>query len=178
MTILVHLALTFALLSLLSIGGANATVPEIHRQLVEVHHWMDDKTFADLIAIGQAAPGPNVLIVSMIGWHMAGVAGLLVATAAIVAPSAVLAIAVGRLMTRYEASETIALVRRALAPIAVGFMLASGVVMTKASFEGPLSVLIVACVAAAVYGTKVSPVWGILAGCALGAAGHALRMHA
>ena len=176
MTILVHLALTFALLSLLSIGGANATVPEIHRQLVEVHHWMDDKTFADLIAIGQTAPGPNVLIVSMIGWHMAGVAGLLVATAAIVGPSAVLAIAVGRLMTRYEASETIALVRRALAPIAVGFMLASGVVMTKASFEGPLSVLIVACVAAAVYGTKVSPVWGILAGCALGAAGHALRM--
>ncbi len=178
MTILVHLALTFALLSLLSIGGANATVPEIHRQMVEVLHWMDDKTFANLIAVGQTAPGPNVLIVSMIGWHMAGLAGLLVATAAMVAPSAVLALAVGRLMTRFETSGSIALVRRALAPIAVGFMLASGVVMTKASFEGPVSLLIVACVAALVYSTSTSPYWGILAGSVIGAAGHALHIFA
>lgn len=176
MTVLVQLALTFGLLSLLSIGGANATIPEIHRQMVEVLHWMDDATFAKLIAIGQTAPGPNVLVVSMIGWHVAGVGGLLLATAAFVGPSAVFAVVVGRLMTRYEKLRGIALARRALAPIAVGLMLASGVVMTKVVFDGPLSLAIVASVAVLVYTTKTSPYWGILAGGCVGVAGHALHL--
>ena len=120
MSIIGQLARTFGVLSLLSVGGANATLPEIHRQVVGAMHWMSDATFANLVAIGQTAPGPNVLIVSMIGWHMAGVPGMLVATLAVVLPSAALALVLGRLMTRYAALEWIALARKALAPIAVG----------------------------------------------------------
>ena len=75
-----QIAITFATLSLLAVGGANAVVPDMHRQVVETLGWMDNATFANLFAIAQAAPGPNVLVVSLIGWHVAGFAGLLVAT--------------------------------------------------------------------------------------------------
>ena len=178
MSIIGQLVRTFGVLSLLSIGGANATIPEIHRQIVGGLHWMNDNTFADLVAIGQTAPGPNVLVISMIGWHMAGLAGMLTATIAIVLPSAVLALILGRLMTRYAALEWIGLARKALAPIAVGFMLASGFVMTRASFEGSLSLVIVVAVAGLVVFTKTSPVWGIMAGALVGVVGQVLHVFA
>ena len=124
------------------------------------------------------APGPNVLVISMIGWHMAGVTGMLAATVAIVLPSTMLALVSGRLMTRYAALEWIGPARKALAPIAVGLMLASGLVMMRASFEGILSLVIVAASAALVVLTKTSPFWGILAGALLGVFGHALHVFA
>lgn len=174
--VLGQIGLTFGLLSLISIGGANATVPEIHRQVVDVLHWMDDATFANLIAIGQTAPGPNVLIVSMIGWHVAGLLGLLVASVAIVLPSSLVAIAVGRLVTRFAAVEWIGVTRSALAPIAVGFMLASGYVMSRAAYEGLLSVGIVVSVAAMIALTRRSPLLGIAAGALIGILGHRLQV--
>ena len=170
MTVLFRLAATFGALSLLSIGGANATLPEIHRQIVEQLHWMSDATFADLVAIGQTAPGPNVLIVSMIGWHMAGLAGLLAATLAIIVPSSILALLLGRLMRRWTQTWWIGLVRRALAPVAIGLMLASGAVMTRAAYAGPLTLVIAASMAALVALTRWSPLWGIAAGAAAGIA--------
>jgi chromate transporter len=172
MNILLQLLLTFGLLSLLSIGGANATLPEIHRQVVDQLHWMDDATFVNLVAIGQAAPGPNVLIVSLIGWQAAGLAGLLAATLAIILPSSTLAIAVSRFMTRHEARESVVLVRRALAPVAIGLMLASGFVMMKAAYAGALTLVIAGATCATVYFTKASPLWGIAAGAILGIAAH------
>ena len=69
---------------MLAFGGANAVIPEIHRDVVAVSGWMTDQQFADLFAISQAAPGPNILIVSLVGYQVAGVAGALVTTAAIV----------------------------------------------------------------------------------------------
>lgn len=89
------LATTFAALSLVSIGGPTATLPEIHRQVVSVLGWMDDQTFAHLFAISQIAPGPNILVVSLIGWQVAGFAGLMVATLASLAPSSLLAFGAG-----------------------------------------------------------------------------------
>jgi chromate transporter len=76
------LAAHFALISLFAIGGAMAVVPEMHRQAVEVSGWMTDRQFADLFAIGQAAPGPNIIVVTLIGYQAAGVPGALVATLA------------------------------------------------------------------------------------------------
>ena len=168
----VQLLKTFGALSLMSIGGANAAVPEIHRQIVDGLHLMSDATFAKLIAIGQTSPGPNVLVVSMIGWSLAGLAGLLVATLAFIGPSGTLALATGRLMTRYETLGIVGRLRKALAPVAVGFMLASGVVMTQASYAGFLSLVIVAAVAALVLLTRISPFWGIFAGAFLGVAAY------
>ena len=174
MTIIAHLILTFGALSLLSIGGANATIPEIHRQVVDQLHWMDDATFVSLTTIGQTAPGPNVLIVSMIGWHMAGLAGLLAATIAIVLPSSLLAVAIGNLMARYEALAWIGGVRRALAPIALGLMLASGYVMAHAAYVGWLSLVLVLVATASVTLTRASPPLLIFAGAAIGVLAHHL----
>ena len=94
------LAATFGVMSLFAVGGANAAIPEMHRIAVEVQHWMTDKQFADLFAIAQLSPGPNVLIVSLIGYTVAGVAGALVATLSMCVPTAVLAYYVSRLLAR------------------------------------------------------------------------------
>ena len=83
---LLDLARHFLTLSLLSIGGANAIIPEIHLRAVEIEHWMTDADFSEMFARSQAAPGPNVLIVSLIGWKAAGVVGALVAMLAMCAP--------------------------------------------------------------------------------------------
>jgi chromate transporter len=85
--VLAELARTFATLSLVSIGGINVLLPEIRRQVVDVHGWMTDAVFAHTFAIASAAPGPNVIVVSLIGWQVAGWPGLLVATLAIMIPS-------------------------------------------------------------------------------------------
>ncbi|MBB4423468.1 hypothetical protein GGD66_002008 [Bradyrhizobium sp. CIR48] len=72
---------TFGLMSLFAVGGAAAAMAEMHRIAVEVHHWMTDKQFTDAYAIAQLSPGPNVLIVTLIGYAVAGIPGALAATA-------------------------------------------------------------------------------------------------
>jgi len=69
------IALLFSSLSLVAVGGANVVVPEMHRQAVDIGHWMTDTEFASLYAIVRAAPGPNMLISTLIGWKAAGLAG-------------------------------------------------------------------------------------------------------
>jgi len=76
--VLWFIAVRFALLSLFAIGGANAAIPEMHRLAVDAQHWMTDRQFADMFAISQVSPGPNVIIVTLIGYHVAGLAGALV----------------------------------------------------------------------------------------------------
>ena len=73
-------------MSLFAIGGANAAIPEMHRLAVEVRGWMTDRQFADMFAIAQVTPGPNVIIVTLIGYHVAGLLGALVATLAMCGP--------------------------------------------------------------------------------------------
>ena len=169
---LAQLVATFATLSLLSIGGVNATVPEIHRQVVDLHHWMDDRTFASLVAIAQVAPGPNLLIVSLIGWSLVGVLGLLAATLAMVLPSSLLALGAGRLLRRERLRDRVAPLRRALAPIALGLMAASSLVMARAAFVDAASLAITAAVAALAAFSKLSPLWSLG-----GAAALALGLH-
>ena len=93
---------TFGLMSLFAVGGAEAAVPEMHRIAVDVHHWMTDKQFADAYAISQLSPGPNVLIVTLIGYAVAGIPGALAATLAMCLPTALLAYYVSRLLSRPE----------------------------------------------------------------------------
>ena len=75
MSILVQLAGLFGRLSLLAVGGVNSTLPQIARDVVTEHHWLTAAQFAQLFAIANAAPGPNVMISTMIGAHLAGIAG-------------------------------------------------------------------------------------------------------
>ena len=88
---LVDLMLWFALLSLLSVGGMSSIMPEFQRVVVETNHWVTPAEFTQLFAVSQAAPGPNVLISSLIGWHVAGILGALAAFAAFALPASVLA---------------------------------------------------------------------------------------
>ena len=99
---LIALAGYFALLSLFAVGGANAAIPEMHRIAVEVMHWMSDRQFADSFAISQVSPGPNIIIVTLIGYHVAGLAGAAVATAAMCGPTCVLAFVVARTWDRFK----------------------------------------------------------------------------
>ena len=129
--LLVDLALQFLLLSLLSIGGANAIIPEMHLRAVDIEHWMTDADFSQMFALSQAAPGPNVLIVSLIGWKVAGVAGAIVSMLAMCGPSFVLTYQVARAWDRFRAAPLRIAIERGLAPVTVGLILSSGYVLTR-----------------------------------------------
>ena len=171
-----QLAATFASLSLVAIGGANAVIPGMHRQVVEGHGWMNDQTFVNLFAVAQAAPGPNVLIVSLIGWHVAGLAGLAVATFAMIGPSSLLAFAAGRLVARFSGSSTIRIMQSGLVPIMVGLILASGVVTGRAADRSLLQLAITAGTALFVLLSGRSPLWALAAAAALSVLGATLGL--
>ena len=88
--IVLALFIEFVVLSFVAFGGATALLPEMHRVVVLEHGWLDDTTFTHLYAIAQAAPGPNVLVVTLIGWKVAGLAGALATTLAMCLPMSVL----------------------------------------------------------------------------------------
>lgn len=160
------IAQVFAVLSLVSIGGANATLPEIRRQVVDVHGWMGDAGFADAFAISHAAPGPNIIMISLIGWQVAGLAGLLVATLAIVVPSCTLAFVVSRTLTRWAEHPAVGLVKAGLVPVALGLILASGVAMMRTAAQDVTGVCIGLGTAAFVVLSRRNPLWALAAGSA------------
>jgi chromate transporter len=162
---------TFGLMSLFAVGGANAAIPEMHRIAVDVQHWMTDKQFADVFAISQMSPGPNVLIVTLIGYAVAGVAGALVATLAMCVPTAVLAYCVSRLLTRSSHSPWPAIIQAALVPLSIGLMAASGLILALASDRNWMAALVAAVSAMLAFATGLNPFWLLLAGGCLGFAG-------
>jgi len=162
---------TFGLMSLFAVGGANAAIPEMHRIAVDVRHWITDRQFADIYAISQLSPGPNVLIVTLIGYAVAGVAGALAATLAMCVPTAVLAYWVSRLLTRSSHSRWPAIIQAALVPLSIGLMGASGLVLALTSDRTWMAGLVTAAVAGLAFATRLNPLWLLLAGGLLGFAG-------
>jgi chromate transporter len=134
---LLALALVFAPLSLLSIGGGAALLAEIEHQSVGVHAWTTQREFADLFAISRAAPGPGTMLSSLIGWEVAGLPGALTATVALYLPSSLLVYGAARLWRRWRGSVWHSAVERGLAPIAAGLILASGIAVIRVSPGGP-----------------------------------------
>jgi chromate transporter len=88
---LITMAAFFAVTSLFAIGGANSAIPEIHRFAVDVQHWLSGRQFADSFALAQLTPGPNLIIVTLIGYHVSGIPGAVVATLAMCGPTSILA---------------------------------------------------------------------------------------
>lgn len=162
--VLASLAITFSMLSLVSIGGVNALLPEIHQQVVEIHGWMSDAAFANAFAIANASPGPNVILVSLIGWQVAGLSGLVVATLAIMIPSCTLAYFASRAIARWPDARIIGLLRDGLVPVALGLMLASGVSMMRTVDKDVLTVAISLASAAYMLATRRNPLWALAAG--------------
>jgi chromate transporter len=165
------LAWTFGLMSLFAVGGATAAIPEMHRIAVDVQHWMTDKQFADMFAIAQMSPGPNVLLVTLIGYSVAGVAGGLVATLAMCAPTAVLAYYVSRLLARSSHSRWPGIIQAALVPLSIGLMSASCLILAVTSDRTWAAALITAVSAWLAFATRFNPFWMFLAGGCLGFAG-------
>ena len=158
--VLAELAAQFLLLSMLSIGGANSVIPEIQRRAVDLEHWMTDADFAQLFALSQAAPGPNVLIASLVGWKVAGVVGGVVATLAMTGPSSILTYAVAHAWERFRDAPWRIAIQRGLAPVTVGLILASGYVLTRAADQSswPAYALTGATIVASL-ATRVHPLW-------------------
>ncbi len=168
---LLTLAWTFGLMSLLAIGGANSTIPEMHRVAVEVQHWMSDAQFADMFAISQLSPGPNVLIVTLIGYHVAGIAGALVATFAMCCPSAVFAYFISTALRQSSHLSWPAILQAALVPISIGLMCASGLVLTLTSDRTWVAAAITIGAAVLALATRLNPLWMLFVGGVLGFAG-------
>ena len=157
--ILGTLATQFAIMSLLALGGANAAVPEMHRQAVELRSWMSEREFADMFAISQAAPGPNVMLVTLIGYHVARVSGALVTTLAMCGPTAILAQFLGRIWDRFKDAPWRIAVQNGVTPISVGLVGASAIVLTRASDHSLAAAVITAATALTAFWTRLNPLW-------------------
>jgi chromate transporter len=141
MSTYLQLIAMFGTLSLLSIGGGNAVLPDMHLQAVRQHQWMSDSQFADVFSISQTAPGPSILIVTMIGYaaglQVGGVPGAIlggvIATVAMVIPAASLVYAITLFWQKAEQSSWRIAVEKGFAPLTVGLILASSLVMSRAA---------------------------------------------
>jgi len=168
-SILVELGLYFSLLSLLSVGGMPSVIPEMHRYVVEQRGWISHNDFIEMFALGQAAPGPNVLISSLIGWKIAGVPGAVVTLAAMCGPAAVLSYWVSGIWDRLQGTPWRAVAQRAMAPIVVGLVLSGGFVLaTPGNVPDWRLWLIAAASAAVMLGTKLNPLALLAMGGVLG----------
>ena len=140
------LLLVFAPLSILSIGGGQATIPAMQHQTVVAHGWLTNGEFADLFAISRAAPGPSSLTAALIGWQVFGFWGAVAGTIGIFLPSSLLMYAVSIWWHRREDSPVRRAIERGLAPIAVGLVFAGAITVLRAAHAGALALATVAAV--------------------------------
>lgn len=165
---LAALALIFSQLSLVAFGGGNTILPEMHRQVVDVHHWMTSGEFAALFALAQAAPGPNLMVAPLIGWQVAGLPGMLVTTAAIFGPSSIVTVVALGLWTRFKDKPWRAAVQAGLVPISVGLVAASAAIITRSVDHEWIFFAITAVSAAVLLRFNVHPLWMLALGAAVG----------
>ncbi|MFJ9822633.1 chromate transporter [Streptomyces sp. NPDC101151] len=167
-SVLAQLAGVFSQLSLLSFGGANAVLPELQRQAVSVHSWATPQQFHSLFGLSQAAPGPNLMIVTLLGWHVAGIGGALVATLAMVAPSALIAAIATRLWHGLRDRSWQRTVQAAVTPVSAGLVAAGAVFAVRASTATVTGAVIIVMAAALALTKRVHPLAVLGAGTTLG----------
>ena len=176
MTTYLSLISMFGVLSLLSIGGGNTVLPEMHLQAVSGHHWLTNGQFADIFSISQAAPGPSILIVSLVGYAaglkaagvLGGVIGGVIATVAMILPAALLMYLVTVSWKRAEKSKWRVAVEKGFAPLTVGLILATSLVMSRAADHDWRAHLITAVATVIFVRTKTNPLIVVGAAALLG----------
>ncbi|MDT5069554.1 MAG: chromate transporter [Mycobacterium sp.] len=167
MSTYLQLIAMFGVLSLLSIGGGNAVLPDMHLQAVKQHHWLSDSQFADVFSISQTAPGPSILIVTMIGYaaglHAGGIPaailGGVIATVAMVLPAASLVYAITLFWQKAEQSKWRIAVEKGFAPLTVGLILASSLVMSRAADHDWKAYTLTAVCTLIFVRTKINPLY-------------------
>jgi chromate transporter len=179
MSKIIELVNAFALMSLLAVGGGTAVLPEMKHETVERHHWVSDTQFAEIYSLGQLAPGPNMTCVSLIGYEVSGVAGLIAVLFAFFFPACLLCYFVSQVWDAAEGSLWRDAVQRGMAPIVIGLMLAGCYALGKTASFNPakgwddnlLTLAIGAAVIIVLSLTRINPALTILAG---GVAGYFL----
>jgi chromate transporter len=168
---LLTLAGYFAMMSLFAIGGGNSAVPEMHRVAVDVQHWLSERQFGDTFALAQLTPGPNLIIVTLIGYHVAGIVGALVTTVAMCGPTCVLAFFVGRASERFKGAVWHGAVSRGLIPVTLGLTAASATVVATTSDYSWVALGLTLGTALTAYFVRVHPLWAFAVAAVLGASG-------
>jgi chromate transporter len=165
----------FLVLSLLSVGGAIATAPDMHRYVVMQQHWISDTQFNASVAIAQAAPGPNVLFVAVIGWNVAGALGALVTMTGILLPSTVLSLWAGRWGAQRRNTRGVRAFTSGLAPMTIGLLLATGWVLAEPFVRAPEhrlgALVLIGASVLMMLRTRISPMWLVGLGALAGAMG-------
>ncbi len=164
---LLQLALLFASLSLLAVGGGNGVIPDMQRASVELHHWMTDTQFLDLFAISRAAPGPGSLIVVLVGQQAAGLAGAAVAAVAMYTPACLLVHVASRTWRNFQAAPWRRRVEHAMMPVAVGLTFASGLALLRGTEHTATAYAITAVSAVVLAVTELHPLAVLAAGAAV-----------
>lgn len=170
-SLLLDIFLKFGLLSLVAFGGITALLPELHRLVVEQRQWMDEATFSHLFAIAQAAPGPNLLVVSLMGWKVAGIPGALAATLAICLPMGLVIFFLYGHWERFREAPWRQAIQTGVAPLAVGLVAASGWLIGASAGLDVRGVLLTLTCTALMVARSWHPLWYIGVGAAAGAFG-------
>jgi chromate transporter len=166
-------------LSLMAIGGAITTAPDMHRYLVDQQHWMTEPQFNASITLAQAAPGPNVLFVALMGWQVgvnagslsSALLGMALTMTGMLLPSATLTYVASRWGHNNRDLRAVRAFKQGMAPVVIGLILATGWLMSSA--HGDVAVdwrlwLVTAVAALVVWKTKVHLLWLLAAGGLLG----------
>ncbi len=169
------LFLHFLVLSLLAVGGAITTVPDMHRYIVVEHHWLTDAQFTASIALAQAAPGPNVLFVAVLGWNVAGALGMLATMTGILVPSTVLSLWATRWGGQRRETRGVRAFTSGLTPLTLGLLLSTGWVLAEPYLRNPAhrwgALALIVVTVLVMLRTRLSPMWLVALGSAVGALG-------
>jgi chromate transporter len=158
-----------ALLSSISFGGFPTVLPDVRNFVVTTHRWMTNKEFADFFAIAQSIPGPSmILMMSLVGWKVWGLPGAAASAIATFGPPCTMYFAAYRLWDRFRNARWQRIVRLGLVPVTTGLVIAGGTVMAHAADAGWRAAVVTIAAAAIMLGTRLNPLWLILAGGALG----------
>ena len=168
---LVALALLFAELSLLAFGGGPTVLPEMQRRVVEVHGWMAAAQFNALFGLAQAAPGPNMMVVTLLGWRVAGFWGAVVATAAMFGPSSVVTGVALRVWERFRLAPWRRAVQAGLVPVTAGLVAAGAALIASTAAATPALAGVTAVAAVLSVATRLHPLWLLGAGAVFGLLG-------
>lgn len=163
MTRLGSLVGVFGLLSVLAVGGGVAVLPEMERLTVADRHWLTSDQFVDIYGLGQLAPGPNMLMVTVIGYHVAGALGALAVAVAFFFPACFLTFVANRLWHHVDGSPWQQAVQRGLAPVTIGLMCSGVVALAKVALIGATTLAISATVLLILLRSHVNPGLLILA---------------
>lgn len=167
----------FLIMSMLSIGGTIATLPEMHRFLVDQHHWLSESQFNASVAIGQASPGPNVLFIVLLGWNVgvnagsmtAGICAAIVAMTGVLLPSSTITVLASGWLSQNSHRNDVRAFKQGLAPIVVALLIATGWILASTHPRGEWRLWVVTIITAlVVWRTRIHMLWLLAIGAVLG----------